>query len=239
MVNSEAILKTIEVADITIKAFHGFKYVFDYRREYRINSFLRDCYKHYLNGGKDSEKARLKFIHIVDNDPEILTGRLADFVNQVIFCSSDLCSICYSFLYNKHRFEDKDIFGIKGQTFENLATTTIQGMSDRDIQFYISLFDFVSNHDELIMEHSKLKLYGFSDKDIEEFLSSNSQLKMTYEGFVVLCDNLIRRRILVPDFCARLGSPLGFGIGKYSKDFYDLFNEADDFKKSKKDICRL
>jgi len=59
---------------------------------------------------------------------------MADFVDQVVFNSSDLCAVCYSFLYIRLVNEEKDLFGLKGSSFENLATAMIQGMRDRDIR---------------------------------------------------------------------------------------------------------
>ncbi|MDD5342849.1 MAG: hypothetical protein PHW12_00350 [Smithella sp.] len=221
---------SVELTSLSIEAFHAFKSMFDHRVEHRINKFLRNCYRLYLAGGKDAEKARIEFVKIINNHSKEFADGMADLVNRVIYNSSDLCAACYALLYMRLVNQDKDIFGTKGSSFENLAAEVIHGMNDRDIRFCLAAYKYVLENDSLLMDHQVLKLYGFSNADITTFLTKHSDLSLTFEGFIVLINDLIRRRIFIPDpVSGRLDGPFGFGLGKYSKDFHDLFVEANEF----------
>ncbi|GEM_PF-2389836 len=220
-----------EITSLSIHSFGTFKKIFNVRANYRVNYFLNNCYRLYLHGTKESQKAKKAFIKIVDEDSEKFADRMADFINQTIYCSSDLCSICYSFLYNRHICQGKDIFGVSGQTFEELATTMIQGMRDRDIRFYVALYDYVENNPKLKVPDEQLKVCCMNGPEISDFLTKNPDLKITHEVFIALHYDFLRRGILIYSNIVFMDGPpvVAFVLGEYSKDFYALFKEANDF----------
>jgi len=190
--------------------------IFKWAKKKRIVVFLKSLSS---ATGEFDEKSRERFNNIISSEEG--AELLSEYVDSVLKTSSITANAALAVLYADC---DNKMFS---KEFKTVACYGLSGITDELIELFLALFTL---HDLPTSKEEGPYPIHFLRKDVIDKLRTVGVKAMEDSTYIVYIEDLIRRRLLYPDYIqgriAGEGFSIPFGVGSGSMEYNKLLRKA-------------
>ncbi len=193
--------------------------VFKWAKRKRIVIFLKSLSS---ATGELDEKSRERFNKIISSEEgaELLSEYVDSVLKTASITANSALAVLYADCNNK----------LFSENFKTVACYGLSGITDELIELFLSLFTL---HDLPTVEEEGPYPIHFLRKDVTDKLRTVGLKTMEDSTCIVYIEELIRRRLLYPDYhqgrIADEGFSIPFGIGSDSMEYNKLLRKAKQY----------